>query len=70
MTDDRGTVDHRDHGVREWRRMNVVEHELRAYLQTEDGAHDPSAASLAALPLYRGWTGTVYLTDVGPVPVS
>ena len=45
--------------------MNAVEQELRAYLRTEDGARDRSAASLKALPLYRGWTGTVYLTTSG-----
>ena len=45
--------------------MNIVERELTAYLQTEDGARDEPAASLKALPLYRGWTGTVYLTTSG-----
>jgi hypothetical protein len=45
--------------------VNVVGHALSAYLQTEDGARDRTAASLRALPLYRGWTGTVYLTTTG-----
>jgi hypothetical protein len=45
--------------------VNAVDHELSAYLQTEDGARDGTAASLKALPLYHGWTGTVYLTTEG-----
>jgi len=45
--------------------VNVIEHALNAYLATDDGVHDRTAASLNAVPLYHGWTGTVYLTTTG-----
>lgn len=45
--------------------MNVVEHALDTYLSTERGASDTIAASMNLLPLYRGWTGVIYLTTDG-----
>lgn len=55
----------RAHGSRIIARVNVVEHALSAYLQTEAGACDGTATSFNALPLYNGWWGTVYLTTAG-----
>lgn len=45
--------------------MNIVERELQKYLRTSEGMHDAIAATAGALPLYRGWFGTVYLTTAG-----
>jgi hypothetical protein len=43
--------------------MNVIEHALDEYLPST--SDDESAAALRAVPLYRGWYGTIFLTTSG-----
>ena len=45
--------------------MNAIEHALREYRRSPEGSADETAAVLNALPVYRGWTGTVYLNTSG-----
>jgi hypothetical protein len=46
-------------------RLNVIEHALDEYLRSGTAEDYQIAAELRAVPLYRGWTGTIFLTTSG-----
>jgi hypothetical protein len=45
--------------------LNVIEHALAEYLSSASNEDRELSAELQAIPLYRGWTGTTYLTIAG-----
>ncbi|HJQ39881.1 MAG TPA: hypothetical protein VKB93_22285 [Thermoanaerobaculia bacterium] len=45
--------------------MNVIEQALKQYIDNPQARDQSLAAELSAVPLYHGWTGTVFLTTTG-----